>query len=168
MKVGAAGLGPPPLLFVRQTPESLNEGKRRQLAVKSWGQIAEPRPVILAPRRIGVIQITPALMGSLGLGGNGDELGGANNIDPAVASILEPQYFLPGDDAVLDDPVERAADQFSHALRPHSGRHPNDPAAHPACNAVLQRLDACATDRDLGEMKGHHVQIGVMPVRSKA
>ena len=75
---------------------------------------------------------------------------------PAVAAVVEAQDLLPGDDAVLDDPVQRAADQLVHPLRPHAGRHAHHAPADPPGDAVLQRLEAGAADGDLGQMKVRH------------
>ena len=49
-------------------------------------------------------------MRALGLGRNQLQIGGADDVDPAVTPVVEAEDFLARDDSMLDDPVERAAD----------------------------------------------------------
>jgi hypothetical protein len=65
--------------------------------------------------------------------------------------------LLAADQPVLVDPVERPADQFVHAFRPHPRRHPHFPAMGPRCDALFERFDGSAPECDFGQMKCRHV-----------
>ena len=77
-----------------------------------------------------------------------------DNVDPAVLAVFKAKNFLAADQAVLDDPVDRAANQL---VRARFGRM-RVTAAHLAAvgargDAFFQRLDRPASERDLGHMK---------------
>ena len=118
-----------------------DQGERRQLAVQPRRKLA--RCPIRRPRQ----RVRSPPRGSASPGGRAWarrdqlELGRADDVDPPVGAILEAQDLLAGDQPVLDDPVERAADEFVRPLRPHAGGDPHLAVAAPGRDAVFERLD---------------------------
>ena len=68
----------------------------------------------------------------------------------------KPRMRLARGDAVLDDPVDRAADQLVGALRPEPRRDRHDAVAKPRLLPAPKRVEARAADRDLADMKRGH------------
>jgi len=135
----------------------LNQRQRGELAVEPWRKIGQAASVFFAGWRVGFVEVTPPLVSPLRSWRDNHQLGRADDIDSAVATVFEPKDLLPGDHPVLDDPVKRTADKFFHPLGPHPRRHAHDSVGrHPARNAVLERLEACAANGDLGQMKRRH------------
>lgn len=60
-------------------------------------------------RRVVVGEVAPALVRALGSRRAGQQVPGADDVDAAVDAIVEAQDHLPRDNAMLDDPVKRAA-----------------------------------------------------------
>ena len=82
-----------------------------------------------------------------------------DNVDSTVLTVLETEDLEPGDDPVLDDPIEIAADRLIGALRPHP-RHDSDLAILGTTpNALLQRFEVAAGERDLGQMECRHIPV---------
>jgi hypothetical protein len=69
---------------------------------------------------------------------DGDELGRADDVDSAVGAVFQAEDFLTGDQPMLDDPVERAADQFRCALGTHARYDPHLPSGSAAGHSALQ------------------------------
>ncbi len=99
----------------------------------------------------------------MGAGRDQHQLVAKDDVDPPVLAILQPQDFLSRDDAVLDDPVQRAADQFVGALGTHPGRNAHFPADRARDDTTLERFDAGAGESDLGEMERHAGELGGNP-----
>jgi hypothetical protein len=140
-----------------------NEFEFGQLAIKMRRQFVISGAIPHSARRVGIDQIAPALMRALGNGRQNFYLCGADNIDPPVLAVFEAQNLLPRNDAMFDDPVKEAADQFLPAFGPHPCRHPQlafpRPFGHPPCKSFYMR----AADRDFGEVEfGHSLQMGAM------
>src|SRR3989344_9463429 len=101
-------------------------------------------------------QIAPALMRAAVGRRQYLELVRTDDVEPPVLAILKTQDRLPRNDAMLDDPVQRAADQFVLPFRPHPRRHAQFALVGPRRNAPGKGFDMRAADSDLGEMKGRH------------
>ena len=103
----------------------LNQSQRGELAVKPRRKRAEAAAVVVAARRIRVLEIAPALVRAPRHRRDQLELGRADDVDPAVLAVLEAQDFDAGDQPVLDDPVERCR-RSARPTRfgPHPGRRP--------------------------------------------
>ena len=81
---------------------------------------------------------------------------GADDVDAPVLAVGEAQDLLASDDTVLDDSVQRPADQFCRALGAHAGRHPNLAVDGTAGDPRLQRLEVAASERHFGQVKSRH------------
>ena len=80
----------------------------------------------------------------------------AHDVDAAVRAVLDRQDRIAGDEAVLDDPVEIAADEFPGSARTHPRRHPKLTAGGPRGYADAQSIRIATGERDLGEVKLRH------------
>ena len=69
----------------------------------------------------------------------------------------EAQDRLARQDAVLDDPEDRAADQLVRAGRAEAGDERNDPVLRAQGLPPGERLDAGAAERDLADVEGHGI-----------
>ena len=74
-----------------------------------------------------------------------------------VLAILETQDLLARDQPVLDDPVERPADELGRALRPHARDDADLPGKRSAGNPLLQHFEIAAGEGYLGQMELRHV-----------
>jgi hypothetical protein len=84
------------------------------------------------------------------------ELGRADDVDPAVGAILDSEYLVAADQAVLDDPVEASAHQLVGTARSHSGCDPKLSASRTRRDPGRERLDVAATECDLRQMESRH------------
>jgi hypothetical protein len=87
----------------------------------------------------------------------GHDLGRADDVDPAVVAILDPQDLIAADDAVPDDPVEAAAGKLVGSPRPHPGRHPKFPARRTRSYPSGERVHVAAGESDLRQMEIRHL-----------
>src|SRR4051812_35917898 len=90
----------------------LYQSQRRKLSIEARWQFAEAGAVIGICRCFGFLHVAPALVGALRHRDDRFELARADDVDPAVAAVVEAEDPLAGNQAVLDDPVQGAADQF--------------------------------------------------------
>ena len=139
---------------------SLNQSQARQFGIHARRQLAHPGLVEIGSGRVSIFEIAPALVRAFGGGGDDHQLIRTDDVDPPIGAILKPQDFLARDDAVLDDPVERAADQFGPALGAHAGGDAHFAAARAGDHPPLESLDAGTGESDFGEVKRHRAQIG--------
>ena len=63
---------------------AVDQRQRGQLAVEPRRKLAEAASIILAARRVVILQIAPTLMGALRLGRDQDQFGRADDVDPPV------------------------------------------------------------------------------------
>src|SRR5205085_5619383 len=99
---------------------------------------------------VGVGEVAPALVGASGESSDWDELGVELDDGLAVAGAdVEAEDGLAGGELVLDDPVDRAADQLVGALGAEAGDERHYPVRNPRLLAPRQSGDARAADRDL-------------------
>lgn len=113
-------------------------------------------PIVIIGRSVGVFEIAPALMSAAVHRRHRNELCRANDIDPTVLAIVEAKDFLRRYEPVLDDPVERAADQLRRALGSHARRHPKLPANGTKSYALLKRFEVAAGEGDLCQVEFRH------------
>jgi hypothetical protein len=102
------------------------------------------------------LEIAPALVRAARYGRDDPQFRRADDVDASVIAIVEAKYLQRGDDPVLDDPVQRAADQFASPLRPHSRGHAHFPIESADGDALLQRLKITAGERDFGQVESRH------------
>jgi hypothetical protein len=119
-------------------------------------QSSEPAPIILSSRRVSVFEITPALMSPTVSRCHGDQFRCAYYVDTPVLTIIEPKDFLRGHEPVLDDPVERAADQLGRALRAHARRNAQLAANGTKRNPSLKRVEVATSEGDLCQVEFRH------------
>ena len=112
--------------------------------------------VVVTPRRVLFLEITPPLMSAFRLRGDQLQFCGTDDIQPAIRAVLKPDDLLTRDHSMLDDPEERSADQLLHSFRPHPRRHAHHAVADASSDPVLKSLAAGTTNRDFGEMKFRH------------
>ena len=103
-----------------------------------------------------MLEVAPALVRPARPRRNGHQLGRADDIDPSVVAVVEAQDLLAGDEPVLDDSVEIAADELGRALGPHPRRYPHLARHGAARDPPLQRVEVAAGERDLGQVKIRH------------
>jgi hypothetical protein len=127
-----------------------NQGQRSKTPVKVWRQGSEAAAIIVCSRRVRPFKVSPTLVSSTRHRRNGDQLGRADDIDPPVLPVLDPQYLLACDKPMLDDPVERATDQLSGAFRSHARNDSNFALYGSSGNSSLQHFQVAARERDLG------------------
>lgn len=96
---------------------------------------------------------------------DGDEIGGADNIDPPVIAILEARDRVASHDPVADDPVEVAAHKLVRAPRAHPGRDTQLAKRLARPDPGFERFDVAAAESDLGQMKRHRFIVAAKPQR---
>src|SRR5437870_7787449 len=89
----------------RQDDQGSNERECGQAAVKPRRQVGQSAAVFVLGRGVVLFEIPPTLMPSPWTGRNQNQFTRADDVDPAVTALLEPQDFLAADEPVLDDPV---------------------------------------------------------------
>jgi hypothetical protein len=87
----------------------------------------------------------------------GDEVGRADDVDPAVVAVLDPQDLTACHDTVPDDPVEAAAAKLAGSPRPHPGRYPKFPARRTRSYPSGERVHVAAGESDLRQMEIRHL-----------
>src|SRR3546814_19152099 len=92
-------------------------------------------------------------MGTLRPRPDGHELWVEPDDRPPVFAVGEAQDRLPRGEAVLDDPVDRAADQLVGPRRPEACRDGNHAIREPRLLPLPQRLEGPASNRDLAAME---------------
>src|SRR3954466_14816019 len=107
---------------------SLDQQQARELRREAGGKggqaVVGPIEIL---RRIGAREVAPALVGAAGERADGHQLRGEVDDRPAVLLALrEAENNLAGGEAVLDDPVDRAADQLVGALGAEAGDERHD------------------------------------------
>src|SRR3982751_6271058 len=135
---------------------SLNERKRGEPGVEQRRKLGEAAVVALLTRCVGGFEVAPALVRTLRIWRDQLERRRKDDVDPPVLAIFKAKNFLAADQPVLDDPVDRTADQLVRALWPHARDHPDLAAGCPRRDALLKGIDGPAAKRDLGQMKLRH------------
>src|SRR3546814_14779873 len=105
-------------------------------------------------------------MGTLRPRPDGHELWVEPDDRPPVFAVGEAQDRLPRGEAVLDDPVDRAADQLVGPRRPAACRDGNHAIRETRLLPLPQRLEAPASNRDLADMRPNERRGGKEWVRT--
>src|SRR5690242_11913369 len=98
----------------------LNQSQRCEPPIKLWRKRGHSARVFIARTgRVCIFEIPPSLVSSARTRWHADQLGRTDDVDASVLAIVEAKDLLTTDQPMLDDPVERAADQFCCSLGPH-------------------------------------------------
>src|SRR5262245_2182890 len=134
----------------------LNQSQRGEAPIKLSGERSDARPVIVAGWRVSIVEIAPALVRPARRGHYDLKVRRTDTVDSPVLAILEAENVQASDQAVLDDPIEVAADDLIGSLRPHARGDSNLAVDRPPGDPILERFQVPARERNLRQMETRH------------
>jgi hypothetical protein len=87
---------------------------------------------------------------------HGHEIGRADDVDPAVVAVLDPQDLIAPDDPMFYDPVKATAGKLAGSPGPHPCRLPKFPARRTRSYPSGERVHVAARESDLRQMEIRH------------